>query len=182
MNETIEINYRDIDNFPGYRVGSDGSVWSCWRLIGGRGTRQRVLTDEWKRLKANQPAYPRVSLIDRDGKRHDMDVHILVLTAFVGPRPSDEIQGRHLNDVPNDNRLDNLKWGTPSENWEDSRRNGRRTIGEQVHNAKATVDLVIRIRSALAGGETLKSVASWSGLSWQQVHAIGARRVWKHVP
>lgn len=24
------VEYRDIPEFPGYRVGSDGSVWSAW--------------------------------------------------------------------------------------------------------------------------------------------------------
>jgi hypothetical protein len=31
------VEYRDVPGFPGYRVGTDGSVWSCWeRTAGGR--------------------------------------------------------------------------------------------------------------------------------------------------
>ena len=51
-------------------------------------------------------------------------VHTLVLTAFVGPRPSPEIEVRHLNGVRSDNRLSNLAWGTASENAYDRVRHG----------------------------------------------------------
>lgn len=174
---------QDIPGFPGYRVGDDGSVWSCWRLAGGRATRRRVLAEQWKRLKTTlATGYPRLTLIDAAGERHDLHVHILVLTAFIGPRPDPSMQGRHLDDVPTNNCLRNLSWGTPAENWEDSRRNGNRQLGEGVHNAKATAELVVRIRAAIASGETLRSVSGWSGLSIPQVHAIKARKVWRHVP
>ena len=52
------------------------------------------------------------------GKR----VHRMVLEAFVGPCP-EGMQCRHLNDVKNDNRLNNLAWGTRKENSADAIRN-----------------------------------------------------------
>lgn len=52
-------------------------------------------------------------------------VHRLVLLAFVGPCPPG-MQALHENDVPDDNRLVNLRWGTPQENVADAFRNGRR--------------------------------------------------------
>lgn len=53
-------------------------------------------------------------------------LHDLILTAFVGPRPEGAV-ARHLNDIPTDNRVDNLAWGSRSENQFDAFRNGRRT-------------------------------------------------------
>lgn len=50
-------------------------------------------------------------------------VHHLVLEAFVGPRPSGQ-QCRHSNDIGTDNRLENLAWGTSSENAMDMVDNG----------------------------------------------------------
>ena len=50
-------------------------------------------------------------------------VHHLVLEAFVGPCPPG-LQCRHLNDVGTDNRLENLVWGTSSENAVDMVNNG----------------------------------------------------------
>lgn len=32
MYEQAEVAYREVVGFPGYRIGSDGTVWTCWRL------------------------------------------------------------------------------------------------------------------------------------------------------
>ena len=58
-------------------------------------------------------------------------LHHVMLESFVGPRPPGCV-GRHLNDVFDDNRLENLAWGTPSQNRLDSVRNGTH------HNARKT--------------------------------------------
>lgn len=49
-------------------------------------------------------------------------VHRLVLEAFVGPCPAGQ-EARHLNDIPCDNWLTNLVWGTSKQNRADARRN-----------------------------------------------------------
>jgi hypothetical protein len=51
-------------------------------------------------------------------------IHILVAEAFLGKRPEGLVI-RHLNDDPTDNRLENLKYGTRSENALDAIRNGK---------------------------------------------------------
>jgi hypothetical protein len=43
------------------------------------------------------------------------DCHILICTAFHGPRP-DGYQCDHINGIPTDNRACNLQWVTPAEN------------------------------------------------------------------
>ena len=62
---------------------------------------------------------------------HTRLVHRLVLEAFVGPRPEGMV-ARHLNGDPGDNRLENLAWGTQSENNYDKVRHGTH------HNANKT--------------------------------------------
>lgn len=98
-----------------YRVSDRGNVWS---------ERSRRL------LKPQTLAngYQLVFLGKRDGKRLQFYVHRLVLEAFVGPCPEGAV-ACHWNDVPGDNRLDNLRWASPADNAADARRNGRVDTG-----------------------------------------------------
>lgn len=50
-------------------------------------------------------------------------VHVIVLEAFVGPRPAG-MYACHDNDIKDDNRLVNLRWASPSGNQHDSVKNG----------------------------------------------------------
>lgn len=80
--------------------------------------------------KPGGPKYPRVSLAGR--LRY---VHRLVLEAFVGPCPKG-MQCRHLNGIPTDNRLENLRWGTPSEDNYDRVRHGTHQHTKRTHCRK----------------------------------------------
>ncbi|PVB19745.1 NUMOD4 motif-containing HNH endonuclease [Mycobacteroides abscessus] len=68
--------------------------------------------------------YLTVHLYDKSGCGSSKRVHRLVAEAFYGPGP-EGCEVLHLNDIPGDNRLENLRWGTRSENELDKRRNGR---------------------------------------------------------
>jgi hypothetical protein len=57
------------------------------------------------------------------GRGNSQCVHKLVLLTFVGVAP-DKHECRHLNGDPADNRLENLCWGTRSENIKDAVRHG----------------------------------------------------------
>ena len=57
-------------------------------------------------------------VLHKDGKPRDCLIHVLVLTAFRGPRPPG-MQTRHLDSNPANNWDGNLAWGTPSENMQD---------------------------------------------------------------
>ena len=59
------------------------------------------------------------------GKGNSRCVHDLVLSAFVSPRPQD-CEARHLNTNGSDNRLDNLAWGSKSQNGKDVTAAGKR--------------------------------------------------------
>lgn len=61
-----------------------------------------------------------------DGKNHR--AHRLVAEAFLGPCP-DGLQVCHINCIKHDNRIDNLKYGTPSENALDSFHDRMRRLG-----------------------------------------------------
>lgn len=114
------------------------------------------------------------------GKGNSRLVHHLVLEAFVGPRP-EGMEGRHRNDVPNQNDLQNLCWGTRSENLHDAVRNGKRAIGEAHHSARLTEVDVRAIRQADGPRGLIKSLAEKFGLEESAIRGIRARKTWKHV-
>ena len=122
---TAPVDYRPVDGFPGYRVGSDGTVWSCKN---GR----RGYLDTWRPLNLNitvRGGYREVTL-----SRHSpavvrrIKVHRLVLEVFVGPQPNG-CEGCHNNSDRSDNRLVNLRWDTRKGNVADAVRAG--TIGRR---------------------------------------------------
>lgn len=59
-------------------------------------------------------------------------IHILVLETFVGPCPP-KMECRHLNGEPDDNRLDNLAWGTRKQNAADRKRHGRAALHDETN-------------------------------------------------
>lgn len=63
----------------------------------------------------------RVIQLSVDGKAEMHYVHTLVLEAFIEPRPSPKHEARHVPDLdPGNNRASNLRWGTKSDNTNDS--------------------------------------------------------------
>lgn len=178
--------YRDIPGFPGYRVGADGSVWSCQR--GGPRKQTLILNGRWKKLKqgTDQAGYPTVIVL-RDKKRVCLFVHITVLTVFVGPRPPWGKHCCHINDNRKDNRLCNLRWGTPTDNYEDRIKNGTNRLvffskGENHKLAKLSVNDVREIRKLWgAGGMTQRQIGKKFGVTRNTVNGIVNFRLWAEV-
>ena len=100
-----------------YWVSNLGRVKSVRYVTSRKETTTRFLT-----MRPGKKGHLRVALC-KDGACVDFRVHILVLEAFVGPRPASE-HGLHNNDDKNDNRVSNLRWGTGSENMYDRVDNG----------------------------------------------------------
>ncbi len=75
--------------------------------------------------------YPSVNLW-RDNRMGRVRVHVLVLEAFVGPRPPGQ-EVRHLDGDSSRSVLSNLAWGTKSENGYDRVRHGTHTQAAKTH-------------------------------------------------
>lgn len=128
MAKADSIEYRDVPGFPGYRAGSDGTIWSRWRSC----IKGRILTDNWRLMKQSVKknrsigrAYHYLNLT-ADGKATTFRVHRLILLAFVGPCP-EGLEARHLDGIAANNHLTNLAWGTVAENTEDRKKHARYT-------------------------------------------------------
>lgn len=174
--------YREIEGFPGYRVGKDGSVWSRWR-IGRRATPD----GEWKKLKPfpDRKGYLRVELYRGDGGKVRRLVHHLVLEAFVGPCP-EGMEGCHDPDPnPANNCLGNLRWDTRKGNVGDAMRAGRMKWVEHRGSEQASAKLHERDIPAIFAlrnrGLTQKEIGDLFGVSFQTISKVLRRNRWTHA-
>jgi hypothetical protein len=106
-----------------YEVSDHGRVRGVDRVI------QDSVRGNLRRLKARLlkvsplPTGHLYVNLCRNGKATSTYVHRMVLEAFVGPSPSDH-EGCHWDGDPSNNHLDNLRWGTRSDNVQDAIRHG----------------------------------------------------------
>lgn len=108
-----------------YEVSDLGRVRSLKRP-GVKGHSARIM----KGSKAGA-GYRKV-ILWHNGRTEHIYVHRLVLTAFVGPCP-EGMEACHGNAVRDDNRLENLRWDTGSENIRDIVRAGNHPEAKKTH-------------------------------------------------
>lgn len=174
----MEVEYRTIERFPGYRFGSDGSVWSCW--IGNGKHRRRG--EAWFRFSPFKLpfGYLQVWLANEEGRKK-YSVHRLILEAFCGPCPMGHVACHFPDKNPENNRIDNLRWDTTKGNYNDRRVHQTDFIGERHPRAKLNTVSIQQIRESRAAGVPRILVAAKFGLNKHTVTAITKRRAWKHV-
>lgn len=179
----LTVEYRAIPGFPGYRVGSDGSVWSERRLRGkgmGNGT-ESYLSGQWRQLKLTPGAggYLTFGAYIR-GKLRTTLVHRCVLLAFAGSCP-EGMEGRHINGVNTDNCTANLCWGSHAENMQDKVRHGTSWRAERNPNTKLTPDDVRAIRALGAEGVHHRVIAARFHVRTYTIWSVLKRVTWAHV-
>lgn len=167
-----DSEYAEIPGFPGYAAGKDGSIWST-RLVG-----------KWTRSKSKATKHTSGYImvgVRCDGRAVNIGAHRLVLMAFNGLDP-DKPHVRHLNGIRDDNRLENLAWGTPKENSDDKLLHGTYGIGSKHSQAKFTEDQVLEIRRLRASGVSPKELAEAYGVTRVNICELSRGRSWKHLP
>jgi len=115
-----------------------------------------------------------------NGKRLMKLVHVLVLEAFVGPRPHGK-ESAHWNGVRDDNRISNLRWATRSENNKDRVRHGTIPCGEKHGKAKLNDRVVREARRLRRYGLSFQSIADRFGVTDTVIRFAIIGRTWKHV-
>ncbi len=164
---------RPIPGYPGYYATGAG----------------RILSDRTGSCKALalrlHHGYPRVNVRTGKGRRFQRveSVHKLVLLAFKGLCPAGQ-ECRHLNGNPLDNRIENLCWGTPSENARDSVRHGTcagSRVGEDHGCTKLTEDEVLTIHRLANTGVRQVVLASTYGVTQRHVSSIKLGQTWRHL-
>jgi hypothetical protein len=173
--------WRDIPGFLGYQASDWGRVQSFW-APGGRGKPFFVGTEPKLRIpRSDRKGYLRVNLRVKAGVIVTAKIHELVLIAFVGPKPPG-MEARHLDDDKANNRLENLAWGTHSENMGDRFRNGYRALRGETHNWAKLTDADVRmIRELRAQGLLQREISGRLGIPQTTISRVLTGYSWSHV-
>ena len=163
-----------------YEVSSEGVVRSLARVV-------RVAVSAQSRNGYNRPVRERIlKPVLSNGYQfvclwsnhipRQVSVHVLVAEAFIGNRPSGYYVCHRDGNRAN-NKLDNIYYGTPSDNVEDMRRHGTMAVGENAGAAKlstADVEVILELR-----GKVSQSVlARRFGVRQPQISRIQAGVRW----
>lgn len=149
--------WREIPSFPEYEASSLGRIRRSkpgrWFVVG------RIIPPRLNH------GYPIVD-IRKNKKAYTRPVHRLVLEAFEGPS---DLHCRHLNGIRTDNRIENLRWGTPSENAEDRREHGTLLVGALNPRTKIPDEEIPKIRES---DESPAVLAERYGVHVMHIYAI----------
>ena len=118
MSHVRSDTWKPVVGYEGlYEVSNTGEVRSLERISEG----DYLLKGKTLAQAKNAGGHHLVTLY-KNRERSQRQVHHLVLEAFIGPRPEGYF-GLHWDDDPSNNKLENLRWGTKSDNSYDSVRN-----------------------------------------------------------
>jgi hypothetical protein len=162
----------DVENWPFHQISNRGRV----RALPGAKRKGRRIALQIELLKQTTDRKGYMTVRKRETV---VKVHRLVLNAFVGPRPSGQ-ECRHLNGNRSDNRWpENIKWGTPKENYEDKTRHRTDGRGERHSQAILTQSQVddIRSRKWYHGFDT--RLGEEFGVSSHTIRSIRIGKNWK---
>ena len=173
--ETIEdlrnsLNVR-VDWAPGYEgsyaVTEDGRVFSFKEWCGSSFREKSQKTHNGYRLVGF-------------GSSVNRAVHRVVLETFVGPCPEGQ-ECRHLDGDKHNNHLDNLKWGTRSENILDRVEHGTHNRGSNCGTSKLSEEDVRRIVDLLqTTNKSHREIANDFPVTRTTVSNINTGKRWKH--
>jgi hypothetical protein len=137
-----------------YAADATGQVW---RLKG-----YGVRTTRWLKGSLNEDGYRRVKITFGEGIKSKF-VHRLVAEAFHGKCPEGH-EVCHANHVRDDNRPENLRYGTHAENIRESVRDGRWPKTYEIKR-KLKEHQILEIIARYAGGAYQEDIAEEYGVT-----------------
>ena len=171
--------WKDIPGYEGkYQASTEGRIRSLDRTIEvnymGSIKIKRLKGRVLRPSRFNKTGHVSVQLGDgSERKSMPFPVHQLIAFTFIGPRPAG-MDVCHSNGNPVDNRLENLRYDTRSENNKDSSKQGK-------SNAKIKPETVRVVRIELAKGKTCRQIADEIGITKCQVSRIKRREIYDWV-
>ena len=177
----MEDIWKSIKDYEGmYEMTETGKFRSIDRIvIGGKAMTERRIKGKILSININSVGYPCVNLY-KNNKGYAWPIHILIGINFI-PNPDNHRYILHKNDIKTDFSINNLYWGTNSNNYADSVKNGNRINGENHHKAKLTNEIVKEIKQLLDGGVEGKSIARDFNISENIVSSIKTGKTWNQI-
>lgn len=151
-----------------YQISNCGQVKSLSRST----TRGGIL-----KLNKHKSGHLYIKLC-KDGKYESFQIHRLVLETFIGLCPVG-MECRHLDGNPKNNRLNNLKWGTRSENVRDAIKHGKHKSPPV--NAKVNIKDVPKIKIMIKKDIPILEIAKFFNLSKSIVYDIKRGKTWRQI-
>lgn len=168
-----------IPQFEGYLIDKETAEVYTTFVTNLSSGNKRIALAEPKKLNGSIDRYKSVTLYV-NGRRYTRFIHSLMLETFVSPRPSGMYalhnDGNRLN-----NKLENLRWGTPQENADDKVKHGNSLKGELNPKAKLSPKKVRVIRHAYDIGTSQTKLAEIFGVDQTQISRIVLRKAWTNV-
>ena len=168
--------WKGIEGYEGrYQVSNKGRVKSLARsFFRTRKNRKSCWVKVTERiLKPGRETQGHVFVVlSREGEQKMHRIHHLVLAAFVCPRPKGKECCHYPDKTPDNNRLENLRWDTHSENALDTAR-------YQGNRRKHNKETVRKIRKMFETGEyTRAEIARHFDITWTNADAIITGKSW----
>lgn len=178
----LEI-WKNIPGWEGYYQASNiGRIRSLDRIVYSKEGRKFTFKGKILKPRRNKRGYFYLGL-HKGGKIKSCTVHRLIALTFI-PNPLNYPQVHHRDDNQVDNNVNNLKWGTISQNSHDAIKNGRWApmIGEKSPLSKLTEEQVIEIKRLWhIRAMSQKNIGKKFGIVQQHVSEIVNNIVWKHL-
>lgn len=131
----MKEQWKKIKDFCFYEVSNIGRVRSVGAYRINSLGHKRFIRGKILSGFIDDDGYRKVILYKKEKgwkSRKTKTVHSLVLEAFSGPRKGRI--ARHLDGNPKNNKIENLKWGSPKENCKDRKNHGREYKPPKGHN------------------------------------------------
>lgn len=159
-----------------YQISENGDVRSKDMRVGAKGGGKAIRKGRVLAPIRKNNGYLCVTLTD-GVNRPQVAIHRLVARAFIGECPIG-LHVLHGDGNKENNHVSNLRYGTPAENHEDTKRHGRRRLGERSPVSKLDTEAVMHIRES---SRSCVELAQMYKITAAHVSAIRRRRVWQHV-
>jgi predicted XRE-type DNA-binding protein len=163
----MKEEWRKINWSEDYEVSNLGRVRS-WKPYGRSKNKpiKPYIKSQWL-----LNGYPAVIITNGKDRKSCM-VHTLVAESFIGPRPDGYVIA-HKDDNRKNNKLNNLRYATRSDNIKDALKNNKMKVGENHPNAKLSSLQVAEVRHLVIDlGWTHQRVANLFNVSKSSVNQI----------